>query len=227
MGIENSKKMAKTVKHKDLKSFFGEQDHLEVSQNKSFAQMIFELLSEKEPTQEQINVFELILNLSIDHGSDTPSSAKVVEEAKKGEDISESVSEGIEQINDRHGGAGENLMKVFYRVKRQESSVQEEVQVVLEKVERMPGFGHRIYKDVDPRALLILSQPGINQEFIEIAKEMEKELEKQSGKHLPLNIDGAIAVVLCSFGWEPILGKAIFIIARTPGLVGQYLNAIA
>jgi len=49
-------------------------------------------------------------------------------------------------------------------------------------------------------------------------------LEIQKGQKLPLNIDGAIAVALCSFGWDPKLGKAVFIIARTPGLCGQFLN---
>jgi len=51
-----------------------------------------------------------------------------------------------------------------------------------------------------------------------------KELEAQKGKKLPLNIDGAIAVALCSFGWDSKLGKAVFLIARTPGLCGQYLT---
>ena len=63
-------------------------------------------------------------------------------------------------------------------------------------------------------------------EFIKIAQDLENELEEQKGSKLPLNIDGSIAVVLCTFGWPSKLGKAVFIIARTPGLCGQYLNSI-
>jgi citrate synthase len=96
----------------------------------------------------------------------------------------------------------------------------------LEKGEKIPGFGHRIYKDQDPRAQLILSKLEEGNEFMRVAKDMEAELEKQTGKQLPLNIDGAIAVVLCSWGWGARLGKALFIIARTPGLCGHYLNAL-
>ncbi|MBI2021954.1 hypothetical protein HYS93_03730 [Candidatus Daviesbacteria bacterium] len=219
--------MAKTVTHQDLKSYFGSEDHLEVSQQKSFSQIIFELLSEKEPSKDQLNIFELILNLSIDHGSDTPSAQKVIEEARKGETISEAVAEGIEQINDSHGGAGENLMKILYQLKSDNITAEQLVSQKLQAEERLPGFGHRIYKEEDPRAKLILDklrEVSLGTEYLDLAKNLERELNIQSGKKLPLNIDGAIAVVLCSFGWEPILGKAVFLIARTPGLVGQYLN---
>ena len=97
----------------------------------------------------------------------------------------------------------------------------------LKEGKRLAGFGHRIYKDVDPRAQLILKtlkDNGFSDEFEKIAKDLEAELEKQKGSKLPLNIDGAIAVVLCTLGWPSKLGKAVFIIARTPGLCGQYLN---
>lgn len=223
--------MSKTIKHDEQNNaLFGDEDHLEVSQNKSFSQMIFELLSEQEPTPDQLKVFELILNLSIDHGTDTPSAKVVIEEAQNGETISEAVAEGIEQINDVHGGAIEPCMEVFYKVQSQKSKVKSLVEEYIQGDKKMSGFGHRIYKDTDPRAQLILKVLSEklkvqSEKWMEIALDIEKELEVQKGKKLPINIDGAIAVALCSFGWESRLGKAVFIIARTPGLCGQYLNA--
>lgn len=226
--------MAKTITHdKNLNAFWGQEDHLKVVQERSFSEMIFELLSEKRPTPEQLKVFELILNLSIDHGPETPSAVKVIEEAQKGETISEAVSEGIEEINDSHGGAIEPCMELLYQVQNSKLKVQSLVEGYLKDGKRMAGFGHRIYT-VDPRAQLILNklqnfsstdspQRGV-EKYIAITQDIEKELEAQKGKHIPLNIDGAIAVVLCTWGWEPKLGKAVFIIARTPGLCGQYLN---
>ncbi len=219
--------MAKTVTHQELKSFWGQEDHLQAAQNKSFTQLIFELLSEKEPTPEQLQVFELILNLSIDHGPDTPSAVKVIEEAKKGETISEAVSEGIEQINDTHGGAIEPAMKMLYEIRNSKLEIRKLIEDTIKEDKRLAGFGHRIYKDLDPRAQLILNKlkdMNLGQEFIDIINQLELELESQKGRKLPINIDGAIAVALCSFGWDPKLGKAVFIIARTPGLCGQYLN---
>ena len=49
----------------------------------------------------------------------------------------------------------------------------------------------------------------------------EQELEKALGKKLPLNVDGAIAAVLCDLDFDPVLANAFFMIARVPGLVAH------
>jgi citrate synthase len=229
--------MAKIVTHKDLVSYFGEEDHLELSQTRSFASLIYETLSEKIPTDQELVLFELILNVSIDHGTDTPSAIKTIEAAKVGKSMSESVTEGLLQINEHHGAAISPIMEIFYRVKESGSQrVKEEVTQVLSSAKKMPGFGHRIYKqelplneanDADPRTKLFfqkLNEAGIGEDFIKIAREIQQELYEQTGKALPINIDGSIAAVLCALGWEPRLGNAVFIAARTPGLLAQYLN---
>jgi citrate synthase len=56
---------------------------------------------------------------------------------------------------------------------------------------------------------------------IRIARTVEKELESMLGKPLPINVDGAIAAVLCDLGIPPEIGNAFFIIARVPGLVAH------
>lgn len=221
--------MAKTVIHQDLKSLWGDKDHLQVAQNATFSDLVFELLSEKKPTPKESEIFELILNLSIDHGSETPSAVETIRAAHQHKTISESVAAGITQINDLHGGAIEPAMELFYRIKKKELGIKNLVEDGIKEGKRLAGFGHRIYKDLDPRAKLILSklkESEMGLEYQELARSIESELAEQKGTKLPLNIDGAIAVVLCSFGWEPKLGKAVFIIARTPGLCGQFLNNI-
>lgn len=220
--------MAKTIKHDESgKALFGESNHLDVSQKRSFSSLIFELLSEKAPTVEEEKIFELILNLSIDHGPDTPSAQATIEQAKQGKTISEAVAGGILQINDVHGGSIEPAMSVFRKIKNEKLKMKNLVEKYLKEGKKLPGYGHRIYKEKDPRSELILNslkENGFSEEFIKIAEELKKELQSQTGKILPLNIDGAIAVALCTFGWDPRLGRAVFIIARTPGLCGQYLN---
>lgn len=219
--------MSKIVTHIDLKSYFGDEDHLEKAKATKFSDLIFELLSERKPTDAESKVFELILNLSIDHGPETPSALKVIESAKEGKTISESVASGVLEINDRHGGAIEPGMDFLYKIKNEKLDISETVKDYLNNKKIIGGFGHRLYKDSDPRAQLILDtlkEHNLGEEWILLSKDVEEEIEKNKGVHLPLNIDGAIAVALCSFGWESRLGKAVFLSARMPGLCAQYLN---
>ncbi len=219
--------MALTLKHDNLKASLGDKDHLELSEQISFAEMIFRVLSEKKPSESELKLFELILNLSIDHGPDTPSAIKTIEATKTGSNISESVAEGIKMISDVHGGAIEPAMNFFYQISKDGKDVKSLVNEYLEEHKLIGGFGHRIYKDSDPRAQLILKkikELGMSKDYINISLEVEKEIESNKQTHLPLNIDGAIAVLLCTFGWDSKLGKAVFIIARTPGLCAHFIN---
>lgn len=218
--------MAKTVIHKDNIPYFGDEELLKIAGTRSFSDMIFELLSGNKPKVHQSKLFETILNISIDHGSDTPSAVETIKSAKSGKTISQSVSNGILQINDIHGGAIEPAMKNFYEIRNNELGIKNYVREQLEQGKRIAGFGHRIY-EIDPRSELLFKlakDEGISDEYIQIAKGVEKELETAKGKKLPVNVDGAIAAILCTFGWDPKFGKAVFLIARTPGLCGQYLN---
>lgn len=220
--------MTKTVTHNNNLPYFGNDPLLEIAPNRSFASMVFELLSGKKPAEGESKIFETILNLSIDHGSDTPSAVETIKAAKEGKTISESVSEGLEQINDIHGGAIEPAMALLYRVKNENLNAKDVVKEYLDNGKRMPGFGHRIY-EVDPRTQLLfklMKENGLSETFVEAAKSLENELKEAKGKILPINIDGSIAAILCTLGWDSKLGKAVFIIARTPGLCGQYLNSI-
>lgn len=218
--------MAKTIHHKDSKAFFGDEDHLEASKRISYPAMLFDFFSEKKPSEGELKIFELILNLTIDHGPDSPSGKAVVVSAKAGKTISEAVASGVLEINDAHGGAGEECMEIFYRIKKEGINLKDVVAEYLADKKKIPGFGHRIY-EIDPRAELVfktMEELRIGAEYILIAKELEKELKIQSGKNLPVNIDGAIAAVFCAFGWAPRLAKAVFITARVPGLCGQFIN---
>lgn len=223
--------MAKTITHIDndetKPALFGEVDHLDVAQKSTFTQMIFEMLTERKPSDPEVKLLDLILNLSIDHGPHSPSAAATIEAAKAGQTMGESVGAGMKQIGDKHGGAGGPLMEILYRVKGEGVSVKDVILGLLEKGERLPGMGHRVYKDIDPRAQLIMNtavEQGVGEEFVKITNELRDELEKQSGKSLPVNIDGAIAAVFCGFGLKPELGIAIFIIARAPGLSAHFIN---
>ena len=93
----------------------------------------------------------------------------------------------------------------------------------LEFGERFQTFGHRIHT-ADPRTPRIFElaeAAGIDMAPIELIKNIADELEKQSGRALPINVDGAMAAVLVSLGIDPKMSNAFFIMARVPGMVAH------
>ena len=89
---------------------------------------------------------------------------------------------------------------------------------------RIPGYGHKVFTDVDPRSLTlfdIAKNLGIFGKHSEFALSVKEELNKISSKPLPLNIDGTFAAILCDMGFDVRMGQSFFLIARTPGLLAQ------
>jgi citrate synthase len=94
---------------------------------------------------------------------------------------------------------------------------------------RIPGFGHRFHTN-DPRTtklLQIANETKIGGIYVEFAQLIAKELSNQSGRSLPLNVDGAIGALLADMGFAPELGKAFFAISRITGLTAHILEEIS
>jgi len=92
-----------------------------------------------------------------------------------------------------------------------------------EAKKRLSGFGHRIHNN-DPRTkklFQLAEENGVAGDYVKLALTFVEQLEKITGKHLPLNVDGAIAALLCELEIDPLLANAFFMIARVPGIVAH------
>jgi citrate synthase len=197
----------------------------------TFSQAIYLALKGELPSEKTGKLIDAILVSSIDHGATPPSVLAARTVASTGADLNSSVSAGILAISKYHGGAIEEAMAVFEEaVRRKEESKLLEDEVVIEiikekkeKGERISGFGHRIHTK-DPRTQKLFSlaeELGFSGRYVSIAKAFEKGLEKILGKSLPINVDGAIAALLCELGIPKELGNSFFIMARVPGLIAH------
>ena len=91
--------------------------------------------------------------------------------------------------------------------------------------ERMSGFGHRYHKP-DPRTARLFElakDAGVSGLYMDAAAAVEQAFE-DSGKPLPINVDGAIGAVLAQLGFDPAVMNGLFMIARTPGLVAHVVE---
>ncbi len=184
-----------------------------------FSDAIYLILKGEKPSEAESEIFNTVLSSSIDHGVGNPSTVSARTVQSGGNSMNASVAAGILALGDSHGGAIEEAMKLVQSSKSAEKIVEEK----LEQGERVPGLGHKVYDEEDPRARKILEKArenGFNGKSIEKMLDLKKELA-ESKVDLVLNVDGAIAAVMSELGWDWKLGKGIFIIARTPGMVAH------
>ncbi len=201
-----------------------------------FAHVVYLVLRGELPTPAQGRVMDAILVSSVDHGSTPPSALAARTVASGGAPLTTGIAAGIMTINRHHGGAIEDSMKMLLAaVARQREKGQEAIATAREIVEeyrqqkkRLPGYGHRIHTD-DPRTrklFAICAEEGVAGEYVAMGQALRQAMKEATGKDLPMNVDGAIAAVLCELGFPPEMGNGLFAIARTVGLTAHVFDEI-
>ena len=201
--------------------------------NISWGEAVYLLLLGELPPKNFANLLEAILISVIDHGVRPPSTIAAVTVANTGASLNSSVAAGILAINKYHGGAIEDAMKAISEAVDWQNenlnayqSAEKIVQNYKEKGVRISGFGHRFHA-ADPRTVRLFElakELEVAGKFVEQAEAIEKVLSEKSGKHLPINADGAIAALLCEMNFPPKTANGIFMIARVAGLVAHVVE---
>jgi len=197
----------------------------------NFAQAVYLLLKGEFPSPEVGKLIDAVLVSSIDHGASPPSALTARTAASTGSELNAAVAAGVLAISRWHGGAVEEGMRLFLDVARrmevrslgEQAAAEEVLQELKTAGSKASGFGHRLHTK-DPRTARLFSlaeELGLAGRHVRIARAVESALERSTGKALPINVDGAIAALLCDLGFPPELGNAFFIIARVPGLVAH------
>jgi citrate synthase len=145
------------------------------------------------------------------------------------------MASAINVLDDIHGGAGQQCMERYREIDAlagASGDLVEAAAAVLAKhrgegEKIMPGFGHRFHP-VDPRVapLYVLlqraqAQGAIGGRFAAIGRAVETALHGHKGKLIPMNIDGITAVIFCELGFEPELGRGLFILSRSVGILAH------
>ncbi len=91
----------------------------------------------------------------------------------------------------------------------------------------IPGYGHPLHKDFDPRARRLLDvgrETGTAGAYAEVALAVDRLLPELSGRNLKMNVSGAIPAVLLDAGYPLLALRGVPILARTASLVGHLLE---
>jgi len=206
--------------NKDGELFIRGQKLTDLIANNTFTETIFLLLKGKFPDDIERELFDAVLVSMIEHSVAVPTGFVPRVVASTGNNLHTAIAAGALSVGDHHGGALENAMTML----QSDESPEEVVKNILARGERVPGFGHKLHKDADPRVIVLFEKArelGLSEKYIERVEQIGIELQKQSGKKLPSNVDSASAAILSEFGFDPSLGKALFAFARTPGMIAH------
>jgi citryl-CoA lyase len=187
-------------------------DLTELIKNKSFTDVIFLLWRGDFPSKEEKELLNAVLVAAVENGIAAPSIFTSRVSASVGNPMHLALASGILATGERHGGAVEKCAEIL-----QSGLSPEEI---LSQFKMIPGFGHKIYKDEDPRASEIYQKAkstGLSSKYFDLAYKIESKLENKKGKKLPLNIDGAMAAAMLEMKLDYRLGKALFSLSRLVG----------
>ncbi|RYL94607.1 citrate synthase [Sporolactobacillus sp. Y61] len=185
------------------------------------------MLKNKVPTETEARVFDTAMILHADHELNASTFTARVCVATLS-DIYSGVTAAIGALKGPlHGGANEQVMNTLEKIGSPEKA-EDFIENALAKKQKIMGFGHRVYKNGDPRARIIkkmaeeLTQNTDNEKWFDMSLHIEEIMKEKKGL-LP-NTDFYSATFYHSLGIENDLFTPIFAVSRTSGWVAHILE---
>lgn len=194
------------------------------------------MLNGEMPTDLEAEIMETDFILSAEHELNASTfTARVT--ASTLSDMHSAIISGLNTLNGPlHGGARMAVMEYLMDLDTPEEAV-EYVKTLVAKHAKVMGFGHRVYKTYDPRALIYkdlarrIAAEHPDKNYLAIAEAVEatvmEEFVEKKGKPIYPNVDYYSAVVYMYMGVHPRLATALFAIARISGWVAHVLEQYA
>jgi citrate synthase len=140
------------------------------------------------------------------------------------------VAAGLLGVGDRYAGTASECGALLARIAEAENGQEEAREIVADYRQRrrpVPGFGHPIHHDLDPRVkrlLAVCEEAGCDGRYIEAMGVLEATLNEVLGKRLVTNISAAIGAALAEAGIPAQMMRGVILVARCAGLVGHLLE---
>ena len=202
-----------------------------------FLHMMFAVPSEDyTPNPLLVKTLDMLLILHADHEQNcSTSTVRMV--GSSGADLFSAISAGISALSGPlHGGANTAVISMLEMIKEDGQGFQKWVDKAKDKSDpfRLMGFGHRVYKNFDPRARVIkkvadevLGELGIDDPLLDLAKQLEKvalEDEYFISRGLYPNVDFYSGILYRAMGIPTNMFTVMFALGRLPGWIAQWLE---
>lgn len=211
----------------------------ELNYSENFLRMCFGFPTEEyEVNPVHAKALDLLLLLHADHEQNcSTSTVRLV--GSSNANMFASVSAGINALyGPLHGGANEAVLKMLTQIQKEGISPEDFMEKVKRKEDgvRLMGFGHRVYKNYDPRARLIkktadevLETLGGNNELLDIAKRLEEKALNDDyfiERKLYPNVDFYTGMIYKAMGFPEQMFTVLFALGRMPGWIAQWTESV-
>ncbi|MCE7057070.1 citrate synthase [Algoriphagus sp. AGSA1] len=201
----------------------------------NFLKMMFALPAEKYDVDPVVSsALDKLLILHADHEQNcSTSTVRIVGSSQAS--IYASISAGINALwGPLHGGANQSVIEMLEAIKADGGDAKKYLDKAKDKNDpfRLMGFGHRVYKNFDPRAKIIkkaaddvLEKLGVNDPVLEIAKELEHAALNDQyfiDRQLYPNVDFYSGIIYRALGIPTDMFTVMFALGRLPGWIAQW-----
>ena len=201
----------------------------------NFLKMMFKLPSEDYEFNPIItDALDKLLILHADHEQNcSTSTVRIVGSSLSS--IYASVSAGINALwGPLHGGANQAVIEMLTIISKDGNNIDKYIKKAKDKNDpfRLMGFGHRVYKNFDPRAKIIkkaadnvMNKLGVNDPILDLAKKLERIALKDQyfiDKKLYPNVDFYSGIIYRALGFPPEMFTVMFAFGRLPGWIAQW-----
>lgn len=205
----------------------------------NFLAMTFGVPAEKYVVDESIvKALDMLFILHADHEQNcSTSTVRLVGSSHA--NLFASISAGINALfGPLHGGANQSVLEMLAEIHESDDSVEDYIRRVKNKEAgiKLMGFGHRVYKNYDPRASiikkqadLILSRMGIQDPLFDIARKLEEAAladEFFIERKLYPNVDFYTGLIYRAIGFPTRMFTVLFALGRLPGWIAQWHEMI-
>jgi citrate synthase len=188
------------------------------------------MLTGEEPDPYLAKVMDVIIVLHADHGCNASTFGTLVAQSALS-DMYSAVVAGISTLKGPlHGGANQRVMAMLKEIGEPENALPW-LDDALAKRKKIMGFGHRVYKAMDPRAVILhgyadeVTRRAGTEKWLEMAEIIEKRIiDKLGAKGIWPNVDFFSGVVMSSMGIDAGLFTPIFALSRVAGWVSHALE---
>lgn len=191
------------------------------------------MLNGEEPDERHAEILDTALLLHADHGLNASTfTGRVI--ASTESDVVSAVTGAIGALKGPlHGGANQDVMEMLLDIEESDEDVSEYLANMLENGERVPGFGHRVYEEFDPRAEVLkeiareVSETTEGPDWFGMLEEVEQFLREEKRIHekgISPNVDLYSGTVYYSLGVPVDFFVPMFAVGRSAGWTAQVME---